>query len=183
MLGPRARGFEFQPAKSTVIASVSEAIHRRAKKQDGLLRRVAPRNDGKVQVRDLAAGFARGLVCSFRPLQSEGAGNAGRSMRPQPCVRRKWEHTSVVTTVTPEIARHSPRNGFNGFFRALPGDRALLPPSSADHSTNLTPASGRQDHTTSPSATKALSSEAPLASTASRLTSVTIAKRPSRETG
>jgi hypothetical protein len=27
--------------------------------------------------------------------------------------------------------RHSPRNGFNGFLRALPGDRAFLPPSSA----------------------------------------------------
>ena len=25
--------------------------------------------------------------------------------------------------------RHSPRNGFNGFLRALPGDRALLSPS------------------------------------------------------
>src|SRR5229473_3601939 len=50
------------------------------------------------------------------------------------------------------ISRHSPRNGFNGFLRALPGDRALLPPSSADRSANLTPASGRQDHTTSPSA-------------------------------
>jgi hypothetical protein len=29
------------------------------------------------------------------------------------------------------ITRHSPRNGFNGFLRALPGDRALLSPSSA----------------------------------------------------
>jgi hypothetical protein len=48
--------------------------------------------------------------------------------------------------------RHSPRNGFNGFLRALLGDRALLSPSSVDTSTNLTPASGRQDHTTSPSA-------------------------------
>ncbi|OIQ76489.1 hypothetical protein GALL_418260 [mine drainage metagenome] len=27
--------------------------------------------------------------------------------------------------------RHSPRNGFNGFLRALPGDRAFLPPSPA----------------------------------------------------
>jgi hypothetical protein len=27
--------------------------------------------------------------------------------------------------------RHSPRNGFNGFLRALPGDRACLPPSPA----------------------------------------------------
>src|SRR5260370_28833827 len=53
------------------------------------------------------------------------------------------------------ITRHSPRNGFNGFLRALPGDRALLPPSSADlSSANLTPASGRQDHTTSPSASR-----------------------------
>jgi hypothetical protein len=28
------------------------------------------------------------------------------------------------------IIRHSPRNGFNGFLRALPGDEFLLPPSS-----------------------------------------------------
>jgi hypothetical protein len=67
----------------------------------------------------------------------------------------RW-HTSVVTTVIPEIARHSPRNGFNGFLRALLGDRALLPPSPAKISfANLTPASGRQDHTTSPSASSA----------------------------
>ena len=45
------------------------------------------------------------------------------------------------------------RNGFNGFLRALPGDRALLSPSPAEMvSANLTPASRRQDHTTSPSA-------------------------------
>src|SRR5450755_4201278 len=36
--------------------------------------------------------------------------------------------------------------------RDLPGDRALLPPSFVDHPTNLAPASGRQNHTTSPSA-------------------------------
>src|ERR1700710_2744663 len=49
--------------------------------------------------------------------------------------------------------RHSPRNGFNSLLRALPGDRPFLPPSSAnDASTNLIPGSGRQDHTTSPSA-------------------------------
>jgi len=29
------------------------------------------------------------------------------------------------------ITRHSPRNGFNGLLRALPGDRAFLSPSSA----------------------------------------------------
>jgi hypothetical protein len=36
--------------------------------------------------------------------------------------------------------------------RALPGDQALLSPSSTDRSIDLTPAQGRQDHTTSPSA-------------------------------
>src|SRR5205809_7978046 len=30
-------------------------------------------------------------------------------------------------------ARHSPRNGFNGFLRDLPGDRALLSPSSCEY--------------------------------------------------
>jgi hypothetical protein len=35
------------------------------------------------------------------PQRSEGAGNAGRSMRPQPRVQNKTKHTSKVTTVTP----------------------------------------------------------------------------------
>src|ERR1700681_4398070 len=73
------------------------------------------------------------------------------------------------------------RNGFNGFLRALPGDRAFLSPSSLRSLLlkNLTPASRRQNHTTSPSASKTLSSQAPLASIASSPASVTIAIRPS----
>ena len=39
---------------------------------------------------------------------------------------------ALVTTVTPENTRHSPRNGFNGFLRALLGDRACLSPSPAE---------------------------------------------------
>ena len=35
------------------------------------------------------------------PSKIEGAGNAGRLMRPRPRVRNKIKHTSVVTTVTP----------------------------------------------------------------------------------
>src|ERR1700726_925442 len=50
-----------------------------------------------------------------------------------------------------------PARWFTGLFRALPGDRACLPPSSPRSLLlkNLTPASGRQDHTASPSATTA----------------------------
>src|SRR5712671_4601180 len=122
------------------------------------------------------------------------------------CIGRT--HTSNNEyTGTPGIPA---RNGFNGFLRALPGDRALLPPSLADsaarprpvgptcHPANLTPASGRQDHTTSPSAATSLVRVLVIAhrlfknppcnpSRAQRCrvhriphpTSVTIAKRPS----
>ena len=45
-----------------------------------------------------------------------------------------WElkkpHESV-TTGPDGFNRHSLRNGFNGFLRALPGDQAFLPPSLA----------------------------------------------------
>jgi hypothetical protein len=42
--------------------------------------------------------------CRQRPLPliTEGAGNAGRWMRPQPRVQDETKHTSIVTTVTPE---------------------------------------------------------------------------------
>src|SRR3954451_18013201 len=63
--------------------------------------------------------------------KKKGAGNARRWMRPQPRMQNKkaYEHSHHGHT---EDTRHSPRNGFNGFLRALPGDRALLSPSSAE---------------------------------------------------
>src|SRR6267378_5007046 len=65
----------------------------------------------------------------FRP--SEGVGNAGCPMHPQPRVQCVGS-TRVFTTGPPGSPGIPARNGFNGFLRALPGDRALLPPSSAD---------------------------------------------------
>ena len=74
-----------------------------------------------------------------------------RRTRSLVCKGRK--HTSIRHRFA-GITRHSLRNGFNGLLRALPGDRALLPPSPLRSLLlkNLTPASGRQDHTASPSA-------------------------------
>ena len=94
-------------------------------------------------------------------------GNAGCPLHPRPRVHLVLVESTRVTTSTPESPGIPARNGFNGFLRALPGDRALLPPSLADMvlskpgradrtSANLTPASGRQDHTTSPYATTSL---------------------------
>jgi hypothetical protein len=43
-------------------------------------------DDDQTQLRHLAAHFARVLPVNFDPLQLEGAGNAGRPLRPQPRV-------------------------------------------------------------------------------------------------
>src|SRR6476661_676719 len=100
------------------------------------------------------------------PSTDEGTGNAGRALHPQPRVRNKTKHTSVVAEGSPEQPG-IPCAMVYGLFRALPGDHACLPPSPARLLADLTPASERQDHTTSPSADRAPSSLAPSASTAS----------------
>src|SRR6266566_7395783 len=83
----------------------------------GLLRRFAPRNDANLHVcvRILAARYARGLQNHFASLRIEGAGNAGRAMRPRPRMQNKTSirvshHGHTGTT------RHSPRNGFTAYF-------------------------------------------------------------------
>ena len=125
---------------------------------------------------------ARVLLVTSRPLTSEGAGNAGRPMRPIAACAMGVVKRTRVSQVTPE-SPGIPRAMVYGLFRALPGDRLVDTVTGEVASASLTPAPRRQDHTTSPSASEAPSSEAPLASTASRLTSVTIAKRPSERGG
>src|SRR5580700_2190836 len=68
-----------------------------------------------------------------------------------------------IRVSTPQVHRIDPAfpaQWFYGFLRALPGEPGLLSPSRRDakHHRQLTPASGRQDHTTSPSASHAHSS-------------------------
>src|SRR3954465_15036232 len=71
-----------------------------------------------------------------------------------------------------------PAQWFYGLLRALPGDQACLTPSSALLLADLTPASGRRNHTTSPYASRPRSSRALPASTASRPTLMTLANAP-----
>jgi hypothetical protein len=122
----------------------------------------------------LRASFAGNVPPSNQRAQGMPGARSARS--------RAWcvVNTRVSHHGHAGITRHSPRNGFNGFLRALPGDRACLPPSSAkiafrelDASVG---ASGPHDFAVRKSAPSSL---APLASTASRLASVTIASRPS----
>src|ERR1700730_5129997 len=88
------------------------------------------------------------------------------------------KHTSAVTTGSPKQSG-LPCAMVYGLFRALPGDRALLPPSPRRSLRNLTPASGRQDHTTSPSAGNIAGLARYRVHRIPHPTFVTIAKRPS----
>ena len=72
--------------------------------------------------------------CAFIFRPKEGVGNAGCPLHPRSRVHFVVVERTRVTTSTPESPGIPARNGFNGLCRALPGDRALLPPSSADMS-------------------------------------------------
>ena len=112
--------------------------------------------------------------------RGEGAGNAGREPHPQPRVQNERAHEHSHHRFSRNIPAF-PAQWFYGFLRALPGDLALLPPSSARckaSSANLTPALACQDHTTSPSASASLVWRHQYVHRIPRPTLVTIAKRP-----
>src|SRR6266566_8632555 len=73
---------------------------------------------------------ARGVAWIFRPKRAWG--NAGCPLHPRSRVHLVVVERTRATTSTPESPGIPARNGFNGFLRALPGDRACLPPSPAD---------------------------------------------------
>jgi hypothetical protein len=60
-----------------------------------------------------------------------------------PMARLQQKTQAAVTTGLAGSTRHSLRDGFNGFLRTLPGDRAFLPPSSARSSRKLSLSVGR----------------------------------------
>jgi hypothetical protein len=96
------------------------------------------------------------------------------------CIKKcAHEHTGLAETLRPSL-----RNGFTAYFVLAPvtGFLATVICESFGLPRNLTPAPGRQAHTTSPYAWVTLVFVA-FASTASHPASVTIAKRPPSGTG
>jgi hypothetical protein len=88
------------------------------------------------------------------PRKIEGAGNAGCQAHPQPRMRNKKAH-ELVTTGSPKHSGIPCANGFNGLFRALPGDRACCHRRRRDCRSivaGLISASRYQDHAALPSA-------------------------------
>jgi hypothetical protein len=115
--------------------------------KSGLLRRFAPRNDVKTP-RSRGArrpSFARTVRASINRGRREcRVPNAPAAS----CVKKQTHERSHhrYTGVNPAF----PAQWFYGLLRALPGDHACLTPSPARLLADLTPALGRQNHTTSP---------------------------------
>jgi hypothetical protein len=102
-------------------------------------------------LRDLAAAFARGLPRTSRLLKFRGRREcraldapAASCVKKQTHERSHHGHTGIIPAF--------PAQWFYGLLRALPGDQACLTPSPARLLADLTPTLGRQNDTTSPSA-------------------------------
>jgi hypothetical protein len=108
-------------------------------------------------VRILAARCARALRRLLPSIRTRGRRES--RVRAAPAVSCAGMHKETHTSIQVQRRQSGlPCAVGYGLFRALPGDRAFLPPSSLRNLflKNLTPASGRQDHTASPSARVAL---------------------------
>jgi hypothetical protein len=125
--------------------------------------------------------FARGLLFGPAPSEKRAQGMPGaRCARGLVCNDSGRAHTSIqVTPESPGI----PRAMVYGLYRALPGARALWSPSSRGYLRETWRQRRGVRTTRLHRPHRALSSEAPSASTASRPALVTIAKRPSSGTG
>src|ERR1700688_2754225 len=104
-----------------------------------LMVRSPPKPNGRrrgVSNHETAGPRSRGMICpgcannSMPSKKTEGAGNAGRSVRPQAAYAMVVVERTRVRQVTPEKPG-IPRAMVYGLYRALPGDRAFLPPALA----------------------------------------------------
>jgi hypothetical protein len=143
---PRMRGSS-TPRLLVSITAVSGILGRRSSR--------TMTDEFVIQFRDLAAPCVRAFAINSRPLQSEGAGDAGRPMRPIAACAMGNGRTHTRCQVTPE-SPGIPHAMVYGLYVLSPAIRICLSPSSANYSADFTPTLRRQDHTISPSASGAL---------------------------
>ena len=112
----------------------------------------------QTQLRDLAAQFARGLPSNFVALPSEGAGNAGRPMRPIAACAMAVSKKAHALVRSHRNHPAFPTQWFTAYNALSPVIRLFLSPSPVRSvlPTNLTPAMRHQNHTPSPSASGAV---------------------------
>ena len=110
----------------------------------------ALRDDGRHTLSFSRRDFGLSFAYSLAHLRREGAGKAGRRLRPQATVCNGRKNAHGFDRYSRDIPTF-PAQWLYGLLRALPGERPVLPPSPAwDLPRGLTPGSRRQDHTTSP---------------------------------
>src|SRR5258708_27179367 len=93
---------------------------------------------------------------NLAPGKTEGVGNAGCATHPQPRVRNKTKHTSVVTTVAPGSPGIPARNGFTAYIVLSPATNSschrhpriwlVQAPSGPPPPPKLTPPTGARHH-------------------------------------
>src|ERR1700675_2097894 len=113
-------------------------------------------SNSDADMRQHSRGAIRPSFCHFHPRKAQRAqGRPGaRCTRGLVCKhaqKNAHEHTGSAETLRP-----SPRNGFTAYSVLSPVTGFLATVAAQTLPRNLTPASGRQDHTTSPSASRAL---------------------------
>src|ERR1700724_914834 len=101
--------------------------------------------------------FARGLILNFPPSHNRGRRECRAPDAPAVLRAKVKSSTHASHHGHTGITRHSPRNGLRLIPRSPRGPGSFAPVTSAGIASceNLAPASGRQDHTTSPSASSA----------------------------
>jgi hypothetical protein len=142
-----------------------EAIHRFFVRRDGLLR--SARNDG-IDITPHSRGATRPSFARAFAQKKRGRRESRVPDAPAASRAKVIKHTSIVTTGSPKHSGLPCAMAYSLY--VLPGAPGLLATVACAGMIlrNLTPASGRQDHTTSPSAS------APLVNG----TSASIASRP-----
>ncbi len=108
--------------KMDCFAALAMTANRSSKYTTSLSRREAPES----------------LHLSFAPGENRGRGECRVPAAPAASCALCSSRSARVTTSTPESPGIPARNGFNGVCRALPGDRALLPPSSCEYGMSAT---------------------------------------------
>jgi hypothetical protein len=127
-----------------------EAIHGAASGELDCFVAYAPRNDGqRTQLHDIAARSARIMQKLFA---LENRGRREDRVRAAPAVscamctkKCAHEHTGSAESIRPSL-----RNGFTAYNAPSPVTGFVATVAGGILPANLTPASGRQDHTTSP---------------------------------
>src|SRR3954453_11767766 len=130
------------------------------------------------RLRDPAARCARGVQETFalRNQRAQGMPGARCTGRLACKIAKKRTRAYRFSGGNPAF----PAQWFYGLLRALLGDQACLTPSPALLIADLTPASGRRNHTTSPYANSAIV-KGTAASTASRPALMTLRNAPLRD--